>query len=82
MQNEHIKVVQLKPSHSEYTTVEKMFKATCPNFNIEKVIPYGVERRENVNTWARKNILPKYLLIRCLQLNTPFVCQPSQHCTG
>lgn len=83
MQNEHVKLVNLKPSHPEYGTVEKMFKKTCPNFNIEKVISYGVGRGGNVNAWARNiNILSKYLLIGCLQPNTPFVCQCPPRCTG
>lgn len=42
MENEQVKVVNLKPSHPEYTTVEKMFKTTCANFTIEKVISHGV----------------------------------------
>lgn len=44
MQNEQVKVVKLKPSHPEYTAVEKMFATTCPDFTIEKVISYGVGR--------------------------------------
>uniref|UniRef100_A0A8C9UEM7 Poly [ADP-ribose] polymerase n=1 Tax=Serinus canaria TaxID=9135 RepID=A0A8C9UEM7_SERCA len=46
MQNEQVKVVELKPSHPEYTTVEKMFKTTCTNFNIEKI-----ERIQNRILW-------------------------------
>lgn len=49
MQNEQVKVVELKPSHPEYAEVETMFKTTCINFNIEKVIPCRVGRGENVN---------------------------------
>ncbi|XP_005049680.1 PREDICTED: poly [ADP-ribose] polymerase 14-like [Ficedula albicollis] len=37
MQNEQVKVVELKPSHPEYKRVEKMFKTTCANFTIEKI---------------------------------------------
>uniref|UniRef100_A0A674HBV1 Poly [ADP-ribose] polymerase n=1 Tax=Taeniopygia guttata TaxID=59729 RepID=A0A674HBV1_TAEGU len=56
MQNEHIKVVQLKPSHSEYTTVEKMFKTTCPSFNIEKI-----ERIQNCILWQTYQLKKKFI---------------------
>lgn len=83
MQNEQVKVVQLKPSHPEYTKVEKMFNETCADFTIEKVISHGLGRGETVSGWARNiNILSEYLLIRCLQPNTPFVCQSPWRCTG
>lgn len=49
MENEQVKVVKLEPTYPEYTTVEKMFETTCPDFTIEKVISYGVGRGENVN---------------------------------
>uniref|UniRef100_A0A8C5TV02 Poly [ADP-ribose] polymerase n=1 Tax=Malurus cyaneus samueli TaxID=2593467 RepID=A0A8C5TV02_9PASS len=58
MQNEQVKLVNLKPSHPEYTAVEKKFKATCPNFNIEKI-----ERIQNRILWQtyqlKKNFLCK-----------------------
>ncbi|XP_068051390.1 protein mono-ADP-ribosyltransferase PARP14-like isoform X2 [Anomalospiza imberbis] len=56
MQNEHIKVVELKPSHPEYTTVEKMFKTTCPNFNIEKI-----ERIQNCILWQTYQLKKKFI---------------------
>ncbi|KFW80217.1 Poly [ADP-ribose] polymerase 14, partial [Manacus vitellinus] len=37
LQNERVKLVNLKPSHPDYGTVEKMFRTTCANFTIEKV---------------------------------------------
>ncbi|XP_053803921.1 protein mono-ADP-ribosyltransferase PARP14-like [Vidua chalybeata] len=56
MQNEHIKVVELKPSLPEYTTVEKMFKTTCPNFNIEKI-----ERIQNCILWQTYQLKKKFI---------------------
>ncbi|XP_041329145.1 protein mono-ADP-ribosyltransferase PARP14 [Pyrgilauda ruficollis] len=54
MQNERVKVVELKPSHPEYTTVEKMFKTTCTNFNIEKI-----ERIQNRILWQTYQLKKK-----------------------
>uniref|UniRef100_A0A8C3M663 Uncharacterized protein n=1 Tax=Geospiza parvula TaxID=87175 RepID=A0A8C3M663_GEOPR len=54
MQNEQVKVVELKPSHPEYTTVEKMFKTTCTNFNIEKI-----ERIQNRILWQTYQLKKK-----------------------
>ncbi|XP_054492030.2 protein mono-ADP-ribosyltransferase PARP14-like [Agelaius phoeniceus] len=54
MQNEQVKVVELKPSHPEYTTVEKMFKTTSSNFNIEKI-----ERIQNRILWQTYQLKKK-----------------------
>ncbi|XP_054133838.1 protein mono-ADP-ribosyltransferase PARP14-like [Melozone crissalis] len=54
MQSEQVKVVELKPSHPEYTTVEKMFKTTCANFNIEKI-----ERIQNRILWQTYQLKKK-----------------------
>lgn len=73
MQEERVKLVNLKPSCREYQEVQNKFKKTCPSFIIEKVKSYGGDK---VNSWAENiNILSKYLFVRCLQSNTPFICQ-------
>ncbi|XP_031969832.1 protein mono-ADP-ribosyltransferase PARP14-like isoform X1 [Corvus moneduloides] len=56
MQNEHVKLVNLKPSHPEYRTVEKMFRKTCPNFNIEQI-----ERVQNRVLWQTYQLKKKFL---------------------
>ncbi|KFQ91695.1 Poly [ADP-ribose] polymerase 14, partial [Nipponia nippon] len=37
MQEERVKLVNLKPSHQEYLDVQNKFRKTCPSFVIEKV---------------------------------------------
>ncbi|KAI1237332.1 Poly [ADP-ribose] polymerase 14, partial [Lamprotornis superbus] len=54
MQNEQVKVVELQPSHPEYKTVEKMFKTTCADFNIEKI-----ERIQNRILWQTYQLKKK-----------------------
>lgn len=41
MQEERVKLVNLKPSCQEYLEVQNKFKKTCPSFVIEKVKSYG-----------------------------------------
>ncbi|XP_032920375.1 protein mono-ADP-ribosyltransferase PARP14 isoform X2 [Catharus ustulatus] len=56
MEDEQVKVVNLKPSHPEYTTVEKMFKTTCANFTIEKI-----ERIQNPILWQSYQLKKKLI---------------------
>uniref|UniRef100_A0A8C3R8Q2 Poly [ADP-ribose] polymerase n=1 Tax=Cyanoderma ruficeps TaxID=181631 RepID=A0A8C3R8Q2_9PASS len=56
MQNEQVKVVKLKPSHPEYTAVEKMFRTTCPDFTIEKI-----ERIQNRILWQTYQLRKKFI---------------------
>ncbi|XP_065494136.1 protein mono-ADP-ribosyltransferase PARP14 [Caloenas nicobarica] len=46
MQEEQVKLVNLKPSCQEYLNVQEKFKKTCPNFVIEKI-----ERIQNPILW-------------------------------
>ncbi|XP_051643668.1 protein mono-ADP-ribosyltransferase PARP14 [Manacus candei] len=54
LQNERVKLVNLKPSHPDYGTVEKMFRTTCANFTIEKI-----ERVQNPFLWQTYQIKKK-----------------------
>ncbi|XP_056352653.1 protein mono-ADP-ribosyltransferase PARP14-like isoform X2 [Oenanthe melanoleuca] len=54
MQNEQVKVVELKPSHPEYKTVEKKFKTTCADLTIEKI-----ERIQNRILWQTYQLKKK-----------------------
>ncbi|XP_027534842.1 poly [ADP-ribose] polymerase 14 [Neopelma chrysocephalum] len=54
MQNEQVRLVNLKPSHLDYRTVEKMFRTTCANFTIEKI-----ERVQNPFLWQTYQIKKK-----------------------
>ncbi|XP_064012545.1 protein mono-ADP-ribosyltransferase PARP14-like [Pogoniulus pusillus] len=56
MQDQRVKLVNLKPSHEEYLEVEKKFKETCPYFLIEKI-----ERIQNPFLWQTYQIKKKSL---------------------
>ncbi|XP_071418122.1 protein mono-ADP-ribosyltransferase PARP14-like [Pithys albifrons albifrons] len=56
MQNEWVKLVNLKPSHPEYKEVEKKFRTTCTNFTIEKI-----ERVQNPHLWQAYQLKKKSL---------------------
>ncbi|NXG04385.1 PAR14 polymerase, partial [Sakesphorus luctuosus] len=54
MQNEWVKLVNLKPSHPEYKEVEKKFRTSCANFTIEKI-----ERVQNPHLWQAYQLKKK-----------------------
>ncbi|KAL2302153.1 hypothetical protein Nmel_009570 [Mimus melanotis] len=54
MQNEQVKVVELQPSYPEYKRIEKIFKKTCADFNIEKI-----ERIQNRILWQTYQLKKK-----------------------
>ncbi|NXU56616.1 PAR14 polymerase, partial [Turnix velox] len=51
MQNQHLKIVELKPETREYGKVQKSFLKTCPSFKIEKI-----ERIQNPYLWKTYQI--------------------------
>ncbi|XP_009471885.1 PREDICTED: poly [ADP-ribose] polymerase 14-like [Nipponia nippon] len=51
MQEERVKLVNLKPSHQEYLDVQNKFRKTCPSFVIEKI-----ERIQNPFLWQTYQI--------------------------
>ncbi|XP_010163290.1 protein mono-ADP-ribosyltransferase PARP14, partial [Antrostomus carolinensis] len=51
MQNERVKLVNLKPSSQEYLDVQNKFSKTCPSFVIEKI-----ERIQNPFLWQTYQI--------------------------
>ncbi|KAM6398598.1 protein mono-ADP-ribosyltransferase PARP14 [Pluvialis apricaria] len=56
MQEERVKLVNLKPSCREYQEVQNKFKKTCPSFVIEKI-----ERIQNPFLWQTYQIKKKSL---------------------
>ncbi|NXJ64604.1 PAR15 polymerase, partial [Rostratula benghalensis] len=56
MQEERVKLVNLKTSSQEYLEVQNKFKKTCPNFVIEKI-----ERIQNPFLWQTYQIKKKSL---------------------
>nr|XP_054492032.1 protein mono-ADP-ribosyltransferase PARP14-like [Agelaius phoeniceus] len=51
MENEQLKIVELKPGSREYTDVQERFLQTCPLFRIEKI-----ERVQNQYLWKNYQI--------------------------
>ncbi|XP_054029467.1 protein mono-ADP-ribosyltransferase PARP14 [Dryobates pubescens] len=51
MENQQLKVVELKPTTKEYKDVQTRFKATCQSFKIEKI-----ERIQNQYLWKNYQI--------------------------